>query len=160
MYLSVDSQALLMAAPRSPLSDRALDLCCGCGVQGIVALKHYAKQLTFLDVNGRAMRFARFNVHLNGFEKQATFIEGDICDPVIQQDLVHRGPFDVVLANPPFVPNPDNVSTACGPLYSRGGPDGQCILKVVIEMCANQLLAPGGRLSIVATVPNAEGLAT
>merc|ERR1712194_645312 len=85
---------------------------------------------------------------------------GSICEPASSLELARAGLFDAILANPPFVPNPDNVSTACGPLYSRGGPDGQVVLKAVIERSAEHLLAPGGRLSIVATVPNAEGLAT
>ena len=42
-YLSLDSYALISAAPRSSV-ESVLDMCCGSGVQGLVALQHYAKK--------------------------------------------------------------------------------------------------------------------
>jgi len=66
MYLSLDSYALVSAAPRVP-AERVLDICCGSGVQGIVALRYYAEYATFQDLNPRALRFSRFNAFLNGF---------------------------------------------------------------------------------------------
>ena len=42
-YLSLDSYALVDAAPRESVV-RVLDICCGSGVQGLVALRHYAKE--------------------------------------------------------------------------------------------------------------------
>ena len=40
-YLSLDSYALIDAAPRRS-AESVLDICCGSGVQGLVALRHYA----------------------------------------------------------------------------------------------------------------------
>lgn len=42
-YLSLDSYALVDAAPRESVVS-VLDICCGSGVQGLVALRHYAKE--------------------------------------------------------------------------------------------------------------------
>lgn len=154
MYLSVDSFALLTSAPRQPPASRLLDLCCGSGIQGLVALRTYAEHATFVDVNPRALNFAAFNAHLNGFGDRASFVAGNVCEPTLLSG--REGTFDVVLMNPPFVPNPSKVASAFGPLYSGGGADGQLVLAAALKRCACHLLAPGGRLTAVATVPNAE----
>ena len=77
MYLSLDSYALVSAAPREPVQ-RVLDVCCGSGVQGIVALRTYAEQATFVDINPRCLAFTRFNAALNGFYERASFIQGSV----------------------------------------------------------------------------------
>ena len=53
MYLSQDSLALMTAAPR-PVH-RLLDLCCGCGIQGLMALHSYAEAAVLVDVNPRCL---------------------------------------------------------------------------------------------------------
>ena len=92
MYLSLDSYALVAAAPREP-AQRALDICCGSGVQGIVALRTYAEQATFLDVNPRCLAFTRFNTALNGYYERSSFVQGSIED-VALADL--GGPFQAL----------------------------------------------------------------
>ncbi|CAE7846128.1 IRX7, partial [Symbiodinium necroappetens] len=77
MYLSLDSYALVAAAPREPVQ-RVLDVCCGSGVQGIVALRTYAERATFVDINPRCLTFTRFNAALNGFYERASFIQGSV----------------------------------------------------------------------------------
>ena len=46
---SLDSYALIAAAPRRA-AERVLDVCCGSGVQGMVALS-YAREVTFVDAS-------------------------------------------------------------------------------------------------------------
>eukprot|EP00438_Fugacium_kawagutii_P007158 Skav231633 [mRNA] locus=scaffold1135:126015:128528:+ [translate_table: standard] len=79
MYLSLDSYALIHAAPRTR-AESMLDICCGSGVQGLVALRHYAEKAkccaTFFDVNPRAIGFSRFNAAMNGFQERCCFVEG------------------------------------------------------------------------------------
>ncbi|CAE8617214.1 unnamed protein product, partial [Polarella glacialis] len=158
MYLSPDSYALVQAAPREPRAEGVLDVCCGSGVQGLAALRYYAQHATFLDVNPRALQFTLFNTHLNGFGDRVTLIEGSICDSGLPKGLEEQV-FDAILTNPPFVPNPDNAASAAGPLYSGGGADGELVLEAVVKKGV-RLLSASGRLSAVAEVPNAEGLAT
>ena len=86
MYLSLDSYALVAAAPREP-AQRVLDICCGSGVQGIVALRTYAQQATFLDINPRCLTFTRFNTALNGFYERSSFVQGSVQDAAFP-DLV------------------------------------------------------------------------
>eukprot|EP00439_Symbiodinium_sp_Y106_P063135 s1202_g9.t1 len=152
MYLSLDSYALVSAAPREPVQ-RVLDVCCGSGVQGIVALRTYAEQATFVDINPRCLAFTRFNAALNGFYERASFIQGSV------DTLTDLGLFQAILANPPFVPNPENTAAAAAPLYSGAGCDGEAVHRAIFAK-ALHLLGSGGYLSTVAEVPNPESLAT
>eukprot|EP00434_Breviolum_minutum_P032188 symbB.v1.2.028469.t1/scaffold3006.1/size65522/2 len=125
MYLSLDSYALVDAAPRESVVS-VLDICCGSGVQGLVALRHYAKEATFLDVNPRAISFSCFNAAVNGLHQHCNFVEGSILKDMCPK--LRGKTFDVILANPPFA------------LVQKG----------------LTLLAPSGRLCSVAEVPNPE----
>ena len=63
MYIGMDSHGLVQTAPRH-FADSLLDLCCGSGVQGLVASR-YSVRVVAVD-KSRAVRFARFNAQLNG----------------------------------------------------------------------------------------------
>lgn len=134
MYLGRDSIGLAMAAPRAATRHH-LDLCTGSGVQALVAAS-YAEQVIGVDINPRALRFARFNAAWNDV-RNATFLPGDLYEPV-------RGRrFGSVTANPPFVPSPSSNLA-----FRDGGADGEAVLRRIIEG-APAHLEPEGRLSIV-----------
>ncbi|MEL6353868.1 MAG: carbamoyltransferase C-terminal domain-containing protein [Cyanobacteria bacterium J06627_28] len=139
MYLGADSMGLVYTAPQY-LSDQVLDLCCGSGVQGLVASR-YAEQVTAVDINPRAIRFARFNAQLNGV-LNIQFHLGSLYAPV--EDLT----FDTILANPPFVPSPSDELR-----FRDGGNTGEDILAAIIQGSA-QHLTPKGRLFIVTDLVN------
>ena len=63
-------------------------------------------------MNGVWSRFTRFNALMNGVSNRLTAVLGDLYDPV------RPGPFDCILANPPFVPVPPGLGV--GP--ARAGP--------------------------------------
>ena len=134
MYIGMDSHGLVQAAPRSRCS-RVLDLCCGSGIQGLVATR-YAHEVVAVDLNPRAVRFARFNAQLNGIHNYQA-LQGDLYQAVSDQT------FDCILANPPFVPSPEE---SLG--FRDGGPTGENILRSIVEQ-AWPHLTPGGRLCIV-----------
>lgn len=119
MYIGMDSHGLVQTAPRGAC-DRLLDLCCGSGVQGLVASR-YAHQVVAVDLNPRAVRFTRFNAQLNGVENHEVRL-GSLYEPVAGER------FDVVLANPPFVPSPE-ASIA----FRDGGARGERILQQIVE---------------------------
>jgi carbamoyltransferase len=145
MYLGYDSIGLSCTAPRSR-TRRTLDLCCGSGIQALVAAR-YSEEVIGVDLNPRAVRFSRFNAALNGL-RNARFIEGDLFDPV-------RGAtFSRILANPPFVPQPDSLPRL---LYRDGGPTGEHILRRIIQE-GPQLLDEHGLLAITTDLVNLEGL--
>ncbi|EPX61479.1 putative rRNA/ tRNA methylase [Cystobacter fuscus DSM 2262] len=145
MYIGYDSVGLGCAAPRSP-SRRTLDLCCGSGIQGLVAA-HYSEEVIGVDINPRAVRFSRFNAALNGI-RNARFVQGDLFEPV-------RGTcFDRILANPPFVPQPPSVARL---LYRDGGPTGEDLLRRLFQEGPRHL-NEGGVLSITTDIINLGGL--
>lgn len=78
MYVGVDSLGLVAAAPREKKAKRAIDFCSGCGIQGIVASKTYASDVTLVELNPRAIRFARFNIYLNGCQGRVKAIQADL----------------------------------------------------------------------------------
>jgi carbamoyltransferase len=100
--------------------DSSLDICTGSGVQAIVASK-YSRKVVGVDVNPRALNFARFNALLNQVEN-VEFRQGNLYEAVKDEK------FDRITANPPFVPSPDSA------LYYRDGAEtGEFILEKIIS---------------------------
>ena len=134
MYIGMDSHGLVQTAPREAC-DSLLDLCCGSGVQGLVGSR-YATRVVGVDLNPRAIRFARFNAQLNGVENWEARL-GSLYS------VVEGETFDVILGNPPFVPSPET-----GLKFRDGGNNGETILREIVEH-ADSHLREGGRLCIV-----------
>lgn len=81
------------------------------------------------------MRFARENATRNGFgEEQVACFEGSI------ESYVPAQPYDLILANPPFVPTPDAIP---GTLTSQAGSEGNDLGDVLLRRL-DALLAPQG----------------
>lgn len=153
MYISEDSLALLAAAPREAV-DSLLDLCCGSGVQGIVALRYYASSASFVDLNPHSPRFVRFNLALNCLAHKAEGVfEGNLYDALPPRER----PYDAIVANPPFVPNPQGIASGAGAMFGNGGDTGEKVLQGILQG-ASQHLSPTGRLSFVAMSPNVQEL--
>lgn len=133
MYIGSDSLGLVCTAPQYSV-DRVLDLCCGSGIQGLVASR-YANEVISVDINPRAIRFARFNAQLNGVNNIQVRL-GDLYQAI-------DGQFNTILANPPFVPSPTQELG-----FRDGGTSGEEILARIISGSANHLM-PEGQLFIV-----------
>ncbi|MDX1252327.1 MAG: methyltransferase [Gammaproteobacteria bacterium] len=129
MYLGMDSLGLVHTAPRRAV-ESALDLCTGSGVQTLVASR-YAGHVTGVDLNPRALRFARFNAQLNGIDN-VDFALGDLYQ------AVEGKIFDCILANPPFVPSPER---ALG--FRDGGARGEDLLARIVSSAPDHLSAAG-----------------
>lgn len=134
MYIGLDSMGLVHTAPRYP-SSRLLDLCTGSGIQALIGSR-YSSHVTGVDLNPRAIRFARFNAQLNEINN-VCFVQGDIYSAVPSQK------FDIILANPPFVPSPSRNLR-----FRDGGKRGEEILCRIIEEAA-EYLTTSGKLHIV-----------
>ncbi len=134
MYIGMDSHGLVQTAPRETC-DRVLDLCCGSGVQGLVASR-YSRGVVAVDLNPRAVRFARFNAQLNGVDNYEVRL-GSLYE------VVEGETFDCILANPPFVPSPETSLK-----FRDGGASGENILRAIVEGSWAHMTA-GGRLCIV-----------
>jgi hypothetical protein len=136
MYIGPDSLALTtLWRPRARrgAGQRLLDLCAGCGVQGLYQVAAgQCTHATLVDVNPRAVRFAKFNAALNGLAEQITVQQCDICDGDISAMIKKWHGADMVTANPPFLPVP-NGDQRHG-LYSAGGPSGERLLLRALEI--------------------------
>ena len=78
----------------------ALDLGTGSGIQALLAAGH-SERVVAVDLNERALAFARFNAALNGASNIDTR-EGSWFEPVEGER------FDLIVANPPYVVSPEN----------------------------------------------------
>lgn len=142
MFVGSDSRWLARATVRRSVGS-TLDLCTGSGVHAILAASH-SQLVHAVDISPRAALCTRFNAQAAG----ATNVEvsvGNLFEPV------HGECFDLITANPPFVPSPLN---SIG--YRDGGLSGEDVQKEIIEGLPHHL-APGGMAQIVTELGEREG---
>jgi release factor glutamine methyltransferase len=120
---------------------RVLDVCTGTGAVAVAAALGGAREVVATDVSVRAVLAARLNARLRGLPIRV--LRGDLVGPVAGEE------FDVITANPPYVPCRDGEPAR----HSRArawdaGPHGRLWLD---RLCAAAppLLAPGGMLLMV-----------
>jgi SAM-dependent methyltransferase len=111
----------------------------GSGALGFMALKIGAERVDFLDINHRAPAFQRDNAAQNQFpSSRFRSIEGDIAT------FSPRSKYDLILANPPFVPTPDGID---GTITSNGGPEGNRLVEILLARL-EEFLKPDGEALI------------
>lgn len=142
MFVGTDSRWLARATVRRDMSN-ALDLCSGSGIHGLLAAVH-AKRVVAVDINPRAVRCTRFNALASGCLNLEPK-EGDLYD------VVDGERFDLITANPPFVPSPRNDL-----LFRDGGRSGEDIQRRIVAGLPAHL-APGGIAHIVTEVGERDG---
>jgi SAM-dependent methyltransferase len=115
---------------------RSLDLCTG---SGILAMLPEAAEITAVDIDTAALDVAAFSLALNR-RGNIVLVQGDLFAPVGEEK------FDLVTANPPFLPGgPGPRLPACG----DGGRRGDAVLARILAEAADHL-APGGEALIYA----------
>jgi len=134
MYVGTDSRWLARVTFRRRV-DTVLDLCCGSGIHALLAAAH-AQQVTAVDVNPRAVQCTSFNARLRGLTNVKA-LQGDLYAPV------DGTRFDLITANPPFVPAPEQKVG-----FRDGGPSGEEVQRRIIEGLPRHL-AEGGAAQIV-----------
>jgi release factor glutamine methyltransferase len=127
--------------PRS----RILDLGTGTGALAVAAAAVGHSRVTAVDISRRAVWAARMNAWLRGIRLRV--LHGDLFDPVKGEE------FDVILANPPYVPSPEHDPERAVRWHSpaRSWDAGLQGRKVLDRICARapRMLAPGGTMLIV-----------
>lgn len=122
-----------------PRDARILELCAGPGLAGLAAARRAGAELTTVDVSRRAKLNVRLNAMLCGVRARA--LRGDLFDAVGDER------FDLILANPPYVPGPPPPARGAG-RATDAGRDGRAVLD---RICAEAPwhLRPGGALLVV-----------
>lgn len=122
-------------------TDRVLDVGTGTGALALAAIFAGARNVTAIDICARAVASTRLNAALRGVP--VCVRRTDLAS--LPEDEV----FDLVLANPPYVPAPAGPAGA----HSRArawdaGIDGRAIVDPLCARAAT-LVAPGGQLLMV-----------
>jgi 16S rRNA G1207 methylase RsmC len=122
------ARAILETAEIRP-GDRVLDLGCGPGANGVIAMDRAGQEghVTFVDSNMRAIALAELNAKANGLANYR-------CVATSTMEGLDSASLDVILANPPYYAN-------------------SWIAKMFIEK-SKPLLRPGGRLFVVTKMIN------
>ncbi len=142
MYVGTDSRWLARVTLRNPVAS-ALDLCCGSGIHALLATSH-ARHVTAVDINARAVRCTSFNAKLRGLTNLEA-LQGDLYAPVAGRR------FDLITANPPFVPAPFQQVG-----FRDGGRSGEDVQRRIVEGLPVHL-APGGVAQIVTELGENDG---
>ena len=129
---------------------RVLDLCTGSGCIA-AAVAHHLKNATVVatDLSEAAVAVAKRNIERIGLAERVTVEQGDLYEPVAR--LPDPRPFDLILANPPYIPSGaieslDRNVRDFEPLAALdGGIDGLTVLRLIVEGAPDRLRA-GGRL--------------
>jgi SAM-dependent methyltransferase len=143
MWLWGESFILGSIVKRTPRR-RAIDLGTGSGVHAILASPH-CQQVVAVDINPRAIEFARFNGALNGLDN-IEFVLSDLFTQV-------ESGCDLLTANPPYAP--DSAAHA-GDNFWSGGINGSSILEKIVAAIPTRLEA-GGTCHLIALYPNPPG---
>lgn len=100
---------------------RAIDLGTGSGVHAILASDHCESAVS-VDINPRALEFARFNAALNG-RRNIEFVLSDLFHSI-------DGTCDLLLANPPYLPD---GGAQAGDNFWSGGIEGTHLLRRIVQ---------------------------
>ena len=119
---------------------RVLDVCAGSGVLAVDAALADARHVTAIDVSRRAVAAVRLNAWLNGVRVRA--LRGDLFAPVAGER------FDLILANPPYLPGRARLPRAGAARAWEGGRDGRALVDRLIDAAPPRLTADG-RLLLV-----------
>jgi release factor glutamine methyltransferase len=136
-------EAVVAAIPDRTVPLRILDLGTGTGALLLALLSEYgAAQGIGVDSSAGAVSTARMNAEAHGLSGRATIRQGDWTE-----DL--RGPFDVIVSNPPYIPSgaiaqlPPEVKGFDPPEALDGGPDGLDAYRRILP-AISAILAPAG----------------
>lgn len=96
---------------------RVLDLFSGSGSLGIEALSRGAAACVFMEQDATLLKYIRRNLEATGLDAAAMVIKGNVMMGP-RQDAMGRGPFDLVLCDPPyrFIEDPTVRAEVCNVL--------------------------------------------
>jgi release factor glutamine methyltransferase len=126
-----------VVAPRASV----LDVCTGSGALAVCAALRGAREVTAVDVSRRAVLTARLNARLNRARVRA--LRSDLFS------ALHGEAFDLIVANPPYVPCEDHAPPERGTARAwDAGRDGRVVLDRLLAETPGHL-RPAGVLLVV-----------
>jgi release factor glutamine methyltransferase len=143
-----DSRLLIDALRTSGLAPgrRIADLCTGSGVVAVAAAAMGARDVSAFDICPVAVTAARANATAVGVRIDVVLGSWTRAHECL--------PFDVIVANPPYMPvvpgaDTERIPASAGPARAwNAGPDGRMILDPLCDSVA-ELLTEGGTLLLV-----------
>jgi release factor glutamine methyltransferase len=143
-----ETEAILEWATEQPLPARLVivDVCTGSGALAVALAQHRpAARVLGIDDSEAALGYARRNTVGTNVE----LVSADITEPGLLPEL--DGQVDLVVANPPYVPDGAVLDPEVAQHDPRhavfGGPDGMTIIAAVVDV-AGRWLRPGGLFAI------------
>lgn len=131
VYPPSEDTFLLMDAVSGEKAERGLELCSGTGVVGL-SIASRVGGMVAVDLNQVAAMNTLANYRRNGM--QVHVVVGDLFSPI-------RGEFDLIMMNPPYLPDGDGTPAD---LSWSGGASGRAIIDRFISEVGD-FLSPGGR---------------
>jgi release factor glutamine methyltransferase len=123
------------------------DVCTGSGCVAVAVAKQVpGAEVLASDLSPAAAAVARRNVETHGLEDRVRVFVADLLG--LPADWTGRPTFDVIMANPPYVPDAAEVAPEVlhePAMALRGGADGLDFIRRIVRD-APPLLAPGGAL--------------
>lgn len=116
---------------------RLLELCAGVGHMGLLAVSRSPATAVLVDINPVACDFAEQNA------QQVTAPVDVRCGPMDRMIAIGET-FDVIIADPPWVPSAETARFPSDPLLAiDGGHDGLSLARMCLDVIAS-CLAPDG----------------
>lgn len=147
-----ETEAVLVWATAQRLGERPVivDLCTGSGALS-VALAHHlpSARIIGIDDSDAALDYARRNAEGTAVE----LMHADVTEPGLLPEL--DGGVDLVVANPPYVPDSPVSQAMVEPEVAQhdphravfGGPDGMAVIAPIVRL-AGRWLRPGGLIAV------------
>jgi release factor glutamine methyltransferase len=136
-------EKIVELAPIFP-KPRLVDVGTGSGVIAIAFAHDWPNaEITATDLSASALSLARRNAERIGFDDRIRFQQGDLLAPVANEQ------FEIVVSNPPYVPEPDRATLAVEvrdhepALALFAGPDGLDIYRRLIPQALACLVSGG-----------------
>ncbi|OSC41083.1 peptide chain release factor N(5)-glutamine methyltransferase [Mycobacterium decipiens] len=147
-----ETEAILAWATAQPLPARPLivDACTGSGALAVALARHYpAARVLGIDDSVAALDYARRNAAGTAVE----LVRADVTTPGLLPEL--DGQVDLVVANPPYVPDNPASHAVLEPEVAQhdphhalfGGPDGMAVIAALLGL-AGRWLRPGGLFAV------------
>jgi len=139
-WMLADAVRTITLDPRA----RVLDVCSGSGAVAITAAARGVREATAVDLHRLSAWTARLNARLNGVRVRA--LHGDLFEPVAGER------FDLITANPPYVPAPPGLEPEKGDRAWNAGSDGRAVIDRLIDELPDHLTADGRVLIVQSSV--------